>query len=79
MNRRDELEARVAELARKLVEVHGDNADTRWQLAAALIHQAVHVAFCKVTGYLAEMINHAHKLMHGDDKTKEDPHKDVLH
>jgi len=77
------MEARAGELARKLVEQHGDDVDTRWQVAAALIHRAVHVAadgkveYCKIATYLAEMVGHAHKLMHQEGA--KDPHRDVIH
>jgi hypothetical protein len=49
----------------------GQGTDSDWALVRALIHRAVHLAaerksaeYCAVATYLAEMIGHAHGLMH---------------
>jgi hypothetical protein len=90
----DELEARVDELIAKMAQEFADlGKELRFTLARALIHRAVHhaavrpsaahqenfdVEFCAVTTYLAEMIGHAHQLMHGNNP-KAPAHRDVMH
>jgi hypothetical protein len=55
----------------------GKGKASDWALARALIHKAVHLTaerkadeYCAVATFLAEMISHAHGLMHpGADAT----------
>ena len=54
-------------------------------LARALIHRGVHLAidrrageFCALATFLAEMVGHAHGLMHGADPGS-GKHSDVVH
>jgi hypothetical protein len=74
MANRDVMEKRIQLLEQQLVREFGNDAGARWELARALIHRAVHVAtdkpavdFCAVATYLAEMVQHAHKLAHGEN------------
>ena len=64
-----EHEARLAAL---LAELAGRGADSNLALVRALIHKGVHLAadqkaieFCALATFLAEMIGHAHQLLHG--------------
>jgi len=66
-----ELEAR---LAPAIAELTGAGKDSDLALARALIHRGVHLLaerrageFCGLATYLAEMVGHAHGLMHGAD------------
>ena len=50
--------------------------ESDWALVRALVHKAVHLAtdrqageFCAVATLLAEMIQHAHELMHPSQKS----------
>jgi len=52
----------------------GQGRDSDWAMVRALIHKAVHLAadrkaaeFCGVATVLAEMIQHAHGLMHASE------------
>ncbi|MCC6993042.1 MAG: hypothetical protein IT370_00295 [Deltaproteobacteria bacterium] len=72
----------IGELSSAFAEL-GD--DARWRVARAVIHRAVHAAarsrqveFCVMASYLAEMIPHAHGLMHGADPGSP-RHKEPLH
>lgn len=65
-------EAAVDELIAKLA---GKGGESDWALARALVHRAVHLAaerkaaeFCAVATLLAEMVGHAHGLMHPADR-----------
>ena len=71
----DELDqaqkAHEAALNTLLAERAGKGRDQDWALVRALCHQAVHLCaerkageFCAVATLLAEMIGHAHGLMH---------------
>ena len=58
--------------------------DSDWALVRALIHKAVHLAadrkageYCAVATLLAEMIQHAHELLHPG--TKSTGHKTLTH
>jgi hypothetical protein len=62
------------ELAPTLAGLAGKSQDSDWALARALVHKAVHLVaerrageFCAVATLLAEMIGHAHALMHPSD------------
>ena len=51
--------------------------DLRWTLVRGLIHQAIHFAaeredieFCAIATYLADMVGHAHELMHDNEPTQ---------
>ncbi|MEW5849083.1 MAG: hypothetical protein AB2A00_09720 [Myxococcota bacterium] len=74
MATRDEMEKRIQALEQQLMREFGAEPGVRWDLARAFIHRAVHVAtqkpavdFCAVATYLAEMVQHAHKLAHGEN------------
>ena len=75
-------EARISTLVAELV---GRGADSDVALVRGLIHRAVHVAaerklleFCRLATFLAEMIGHAHQLLHGADQAAP-AHRDVVH
>jgi hypothetical protein len=66
-----QLEAR---LAPAIAELTGSSKESDLALARALIHRGVHLLaerrageFCGLATYLAEMLGHAHGLMHGPD------------
>jgi len=66
-----QLEAR---LAPAIAELTGASKESDLALARALIHRGVHLLaerrvgeFCGLATYLAEMVGHAHSLMHGAD------------
>lgn len=72
------LDAFIAELAR-------EGRDSDLALARALIHRGVHLAidrrageFCALATYLAEMVGHAHGVMHGADPAS-GGHGDAVH
>ncbi len=65
-----------AEIDRVIAKLSGGGADSDWALARALVHRAMHMVaerrageFCVVAGFLAEMIGHAHQLLHPGDKS----------
>jgi hypothetical protein len=75
-------EARLSSLVAELVG-RGDESDLA--LVRALVHRGVHlvaerksIEFCALATFLAEMITHAHQIMHGADKSAP-AHKDVVH
>jgi hypothetical protein len=85
MSRQDELENRITHTVQQLEREFTDVENLRWAIARGLIHRAVHhaaekpgVEFCALASYLAEMVAHAHKLMHGDNP-KATSHKDLVH
>ena len=86
MSREEELEAAAEQMLEELQRRFADiGADARWRAAKAFIHRAVHgaaktkeVEFCVLAAYLAEMIPHAHGLMHGSDPTSA-KHGEVVH
>jgi hypothetical protein len=60
----------------------GKGQESDWALVRALVHKAVHVAaerkageYCAVATLLAEMIGHAHAVMHAADRS----HAAVVH
>jgi hypothetical protein len=62
------------ELATTLAALTGKGRESDWALARALVHRAVHLVaerqageFCALATLLAEMIGHAHALMHPAD------------
>jgi hypothetical protein len=71
----DELQERhEGELARAVAALAGKGRDSDWALVRALVHRAVHLAaerkpaeFCVLASFLAEMIGHAHGLLHPAD------------
>ena len=78
-----EHEARLTTL---VAELSGRGAESDWALVRALIHRAVHVAaerkaaeFCALSTFLAEMIGHAHGLIHGGDQPGAAAHRDIVH
>jgi hypothetical protein len=57
----------------------GRGKDSDFALARALIHKAIHLVadqkageFCAVATFLAEMVGHAHGLLHPGDKSAPD-------
>ena len=86
MARQDDLERNVDEAIRRIENEFADlGKDRRWAITRALVHRAVHhattgkdVEFCALATYLAEMIQHAHKIAHGDNPAAP-AHKDGLH
>jgi hypothetical protein len=57
----------------------GKGKDSDFALARALIHKAIHLVadrkageFCAVATFLAEMVGHAHGLLHPQDKSAPD-------
>ena len=72
------LTAAVAALA-------GKGTDSDFALARALVHKAVHLVaerkageFCALATFLAEMIGHAHRVMHPGDRSNPS-HTSVVH
>ncbi len=71
----DDLQKRhEQELATTLAGLTGKVRESDWALARALIHRAVHLVaerqageFCALATLLAEMIGHAHGLMHPEN------------
>lgn len=68
-----------------LQELAGGGQTSDLALARALIHRGVHLAidrrageFCALATYLAEMVGHAHGLMHGADPGS-GKHDDAVH
>jgi len=68
-----------------VAELTGASPLSDQALVRALIHRAVHLAaerrageFCGLATYLAEMVGHAHGLMHGADPQSE-KHSDIVH
>lgn len=77
-----EHEARLNTL---LAELAGRSRESDLALVRALIHRAVHLTaerraaeFCTLATFLAEMVGHAHAVMHGNDPTNP-AHGDVVH
>lgn len=78
----DQHEAKLEEFLR---EARGRGRESDWALVRALIHKAVHLnadakagEFCAIATYLAEQTGHAHKLLHGGDRSSA-VHGDFLH
>jgi hypothetical protein len=75
----DEMQKRhEAELATVLGKLSGQGTESDWALARALVHKAVHLVadrkaaeFCAVATLFADMIGHAHQVMHPGDKGSE--------
>jgi hypothetical protein len=71
----DELQKQHEERLNALIgELAGAGRESDLALVRALIHRGVHLAadrrageFCGLATFLAEMVGHAHGLMHGDD------------
>jgi hypothetical protein len=71
----DELQKQhEAHLDAVVAERAGRGKDSDLALARALIHRGVHLAadrkaaeFCALATFLAEMVGHAHGLLHGSD------------
>jgi hypothetical protein len=73
-----------AELTRALAALAGRGQQSDWALVRALVHKAMHLVadrkageFCAVATLLAEMINHAHQLLHPGDPGAEAHHREV--
>jgi hypothetical protein len=63
-----------AALDRLLNDRAGKGRDSDWALVRALVHRAVHLTserkageYCAVATLLAEMITHAHEVLHPGD------------
>jgi hypothetical protein len=82
----DELQkAHELALTSALAGLWGKGADSDWALVRALVHKAVHLTaerkaaeFCAVASFLAEMITHAHDLLHPGGKAAPS-HSAVVH
>ena len=82
----DELQKQhEADLDPAIAGLAGKGKASDWALARALVHKAIHLVaagksdeFCAVATFLAEMINHAHGLMHPSD-TAAPAHRVVSH
>jgi hypothetical protein len=64
----------------------GQGSDSDWALARALVHKAVHLVaerkaaeFCAVATLFAEMITHAHGLLHPGDRASPSHRSAVSH
>jgi hypothetical protein len=76
MSTQDLQNQHEAELTTTLAALTGKSRDSDWALARALVHKAVHLVaerqageFCALATLLAEMIGHAHGVMHPADVT----------
>ena len=65
-----------AELTATVAALSGKGKESDFALARALVHKAIHLVaeqkageFCAVATFLAEMIGHAHGLMHPGDQS----------
>ena len=74
MTNQDLQNQHEAELSTTLAALTGKSRDSDWALARALVHKAVHLVadsqageFCALATLLAEMIGHAHGVMHPTD------------
>lgn len=74
-----------ARLSAVIGELGGKGVESDLALVRALIHRGVHLAaerkaveFCALSTFLAEMIGHAHQLLHGGDQAAP-VHRDVVH
>ena len=74
MSTEDLQKQHEANLAATLAGLTGKGRDSDWALARALVHKAVHLVadrkagqFCALATLLAEMIGHAHEVMHSTD------------
>jgi hypothetical protein len=82
----DELQKQMeARLAPAIAELAGAGKDSDLALVRALIHRGVHLLaerrageFCALATYVAEMLGHAHGLMHGADPAAP-AHHDRVH
>ncbi|HEY4188283.1 MAG TPA: hypothetical protein VGP07_24625 [Polyangia bacterium] len=71
----DDLQKQMeARLAPAIAELAGAGKESDLALVRALIHRGVHLLaerrageFCALATYVAEMLGHAHGLMHGAD------------
>jgi hypothetical protein len=74
MNLEELQKQHEAELTTTIAGLAGKGSESDWALARALVHKAVHLVadgrsqeFCAVATLLAEMIGHAHGIMHPAD------------
>lgn len=65
-----------AELTQAVAALTGKGKESDFALARALVHKAIHLVadrkageFCAVATFLAEMIGHAHGLLHPGDRS----------
>jgi len=82
----DDLQKQLeAKLASAIDALTGEGTSSDLALGRALIHRGIHLIaerrageFCSVATYLAEMVGHAHGLMHGADPAAP-THNDLTH
>ena len=82
----DDLQKQMeAKLAAAIEALAGQGGSSDLALGRALIHRGIHLIaerrageFCAVATYLAEMVGHAHGLMHGADPSA-GTHSDLTH
>jgi hypothetical protein len=74
MSVEDRQKKHEQEIDRLIAGLAGQGQESDWALARALVHRAVHLVadrkageFCAVATFLAEMVGHAHAVMHPDD------------
>lgn len=70
----------------ELIARLGGDGESDWALVRALVHKAVHLAadrkageYCAVATLLAEMIQHAHDVMHPGTKSSGHTHQTMTH
>ncbi len=70
----------------ELIAQLGGDGESDWALVRALVHKAVHLAadrkageYCAVATLLAEMIQHAHDVMHPGTKSSVHSHQTMIH
>jgi hypothetical protein len=75
-----------AALEAALAGLKGKGSDSDWALARALVHKAVHLVaerkaaeFCAIATLLADMIGHAHGLLHPGDRAAPSHRSGVSH
>ena len=85
MSNEDLQKQHEAALSSFLAGRQGQGSDSDWALVRALVHRAVHLAadrkageFCALATLLAEMIGHAHGVLHGNDQASP-AHRDNVH
>ena len=79
MANQNDIEQRIDRAVAEIERALAGEPHLRWAVVRGLIHRAVHLAsdpqggkgapieFCALATYFAEMVQHAHKLAHGDN------------
>jgi hypothetical protein len=85
MANEDQQKQHEAALDKAVADLAGRGQESDWALVRALVHKAVHLAadrkageFCAVATLLAEMLAHAHEVMHPGDRDAP-AHGKVMH